>query len=340
MPAFKKMLSDLAGDLGIGASPFRLEPGPPASAEAFVVTTLGDLDLRPSEVKEMWWFFDGSVNVVEVRHHLWRSWGFCSRHAWAFALAAAELRAGLLQPAVLYEDLVGRAAAAVRRARTEAGVLKALSARDSCFTCDYCARSEDDPHFSEKTQQVNLREESTALVVESAPVWRPRSCPQCLGGQGIPCRPHLLSGDVRPPSDLAERLSALAGRMHVFRRSLLWRGPSASEQERASWVEVLGFFAGWAVPEIIASTAPHHISRRVDERRAQGRDQGELRRFVETSPDPYLASEALRTLVAGDGAQALRPWLEELAADKTLSLGIRQVALHALRRLDRPGGRG
>jgi hypothetical protein len=48
--------------------------------------------------------------------------------------------------------------------------------------------------------------------------------------------------------DLAGELRALARRLHVFVKSLTVDGPTATDEDRAAWVEALGFFAGWQVP--------------------------------------------------------------------------------------------
>lgn len=261
MPDARKILNHLAVDLGLPTkdSPFRAKKGPPASADPYQPSDRDELDLTLPEVKQIWWFLDGSVNTVDVRHHLWRSWGFCPRHTWTFVFAAIELRGGVpFQPAVLYEDLVGRAAAAARSGRRTQGILKSLQSGDSCLTCDYCANAEQDSNFSGEADRVNTRPRVAKLLADSHAVWKELSCPACLGGEGIPCRPHLLDGTVGVPDDLGARLGRLYERLHVFMRSMTWHGPVADEEQKASWVEAAGFFGGWAVPDLaLPKSSPH-----------------------------------------------------------------------------------
>jgi hypothetical protein len=53
-----------------------------------------------------------------------------------------------------------------------------------------------------------------------------------------------------------------------------------------------------------------------------------LRATAERGPDIYLRAEALRSLIAIEGAEPLRPWLEQLCRDAPFML--RDVARQAL----------
>ena len=59
------------------------------------------------------------------------------------------------------------------------------------------------------------------------------------------CRPHLIAG-CPVPSDLAQRLRALAGRVAIYRSSLT---PGVEVQVRGrtaiAWAEGVGWLAGW-----------------------------------------------------------------------------------------------
>lgn len=324
----KGALDRLVLELGLPTkdSPWRNREGPPASSDIYQPSA-PELDLTPAEVKQLWWFFDGSVNTVETRHHLWDSWGFCPRHTWAFAIASLEMRGTFFQPSVLYEDLVGRAARSVAHKHRRGAVANAMKPGASCLTCDYCATARTDPGFVGKTDLVNQREEFSQAVARLAPIWQPRSCPECLGGDGPPCRPHLLAGRAEPPDDLADRLAALHRRLDHFHRSMTWQGPEATDEDQASIFEVLGFFAGWQVLALVLEHAPS--TRR---RSAKPRD---LRWVVENADDPYIAIEALRTLIAGTKSSELAGWLRNLADDHSYNPSLRHAANQALEEMKR-----
>ena len=53
-----------------------------------------------------------------------------------------------------------------------------------------------------------------------------------------------------------------------------------------------------------------------------------LRQAAEAEKDIYLRAAALRSLITIEGAQALRPWLEQLS--RTGPLNVREIARQAL----------
>jgi hypothetical protein len=210
-----------------------------------------DLEADNLEVREFVSFLDGSIQIPEIRHHLWRSWGFCPRHTWLHAVAECELRGGRpFVTTILYRDLTTRAVAALsswhfrERARR-----RLLRSRDTCFTCDYLAlRADEDPLFESRTKRVNQRKRVTQLVVASRSQWHFRSCPACLGGSGPLCRPHLLAGVECSLDEVADDLNELSQRLTNLYRSMTWKGPIAVPADSSSWIEALGWFAGWAYP--------------------------------------------------------------------------------------------
>jgi hypothetical protein len=220
-----------------------------AHADVFPALTL-------PETKQLAWFLDGSIMDVGVRHHLWRSWGFCERHTWAHAIAEIELRYTALGTAILYDDLLGRARRALAR-RWEPATLRcrALRARDSCYTCDYVAHAGETPtgDLQHQQRQVNERSRFTDQLLREWPVWAPRACPHCApGAQGIPCRRHLAAEPARLDHEVVGGLTELGDRLSVYLRSLTWRGPEAQATHRSAFVEVLGWFAGWQIPLALA----------------------------------------------------------------------------------------
>ncbi|MCA1842922.1 MAG: hypothetical protein LC792_06960 [Actinobacteria bacterium] len=70
----------------------------------------------------------------------------------------------------------------------------------------------------------------------------------CLGGEGPPCRPHLLEGAAVPDRAVGDYLTGLARRLRAMTRSFTWGGAAAGPEERAAWVEALAWFGGWEYP--------------------------------------------------------------------------------------------
>lgn len=132
--------------------------GPPSRTDT--------LDLGIAEVKQLYEFLDGGIMVPDVRHHLWRSWGFCARHAWGYA--TVELELGLRDPfslGILYVDLIERAVRLLQSRRKPAVILRRLQSHDSCFTCDYLEISKrDDPRYLRHQRQANRRARTRQLL--------------------------------------------------------------------------------------------------------------------------------------------------------------------------------
>lgn len=213
----------------------------------------GDLEVSIVEAKELYCFLDGSIQNPYVRHQLWRSWGHCPRHAWAFFVANCELRLRPFQTGILYEDLTGRAARLLSRPLVpRAASRHLLRSHGTCFTCEYAALATPDPEYMAITDRVNRRRVITEWLVELRPWWEPRSCPFCLGGSGLVCRPHLLAGKPWVPRRTTAGLRELEGRLQTLVRSMTWNGPTSTNEDRASVVEAVGWFAGWGPADAIA----------------------------------------------------------------------------------------
>ncbi len=230
-------------------------------------SSAGGLDITPAEAKYWWsWFIFGSIMTVETRHHLRRSWGFCARHTWQHAMVEIEAWGGRpFGTAILYEDLCGRAARAVGARLKPAPLrLRRLRPRAVCLACDYLqiAQTVAEPSHLERCARVNRRERTTRLLAELQPLWRERTCPQCLGGKGIVCRMHLLESAGPLGRSLLSQLERLRQRLELFVRSMTWRGPVVGADVQVSWLEVLGWFAGWNFPAALASETASTTSRR------------------------------------------------------------------------------
>ncbi len=213
------------------------------------------------ELRQVWSMLDGgAIMVADVRHQLWRSWGLCRRHGWAFAAMEIECRGGRpFATTVLHEDLIARAARAMRRACRLPWPVgrRLLLERGPCLTCDFIEmvqRAGDNPlahpgaGWLRAMRPMEGLRRTMALVAATEPVWQRRACPLCLDGGGPLCRPHLLDGPTDHPHHLRSlsALEDLAGRIARFGRSMTWRGPTVGPEERAAWVEGLAWTGGWA----------------------------------------------------------------------------------------------
>jgi hypothetical protein len=214
---------------------------------------VSSLDLSLREVKELVSFSDGAIQAPDIRRHLWKSWGLCQRHAWGYAIVESELRWQPLGTTVLYVDLTQRAAAIARRSAVSSRArARRFEARSTCPTCDYLLLVDDgDERFAVRQAKVNGRARSRVWIAGSRAEWLAHSCPACLGGDGLPCRPHLLAGRLPCPPDLADRLDEIIKRLLRFQESMTWGADPATANESASLVEVLGWFAGWETPDRI-----------------------------------------------------------------------------------------
>jgi hypothetical protein len=224
----------------------------------------GSLDFTPAEVKQLWWFNDGSIMEPETRHHLWRSWGLCPRHAWGYAVVENEVRRGRpFSTAILYADLSERAARlAGRRLASWRRTASQLAPHDYCFTCDYLGvlsngeLTVDREQWVAMTPLVNRRKRTGELIAAAAELWETLACPSCLGGTGLVCRPHLIAG-AEPDRGLAGALRHLSRRLERFVDSMTALKTAVTPRERASWIEALGWFTGWDYPaKLLAESGP------------------------------------------------------------------------------------
>jgi hypothetical protein len=213
-------------------------PAPPAAILPIV------LQLTTVEVKQLWWFLDGAIMSPEARHRLWAAWGFCPRHTWAHFTCELELRALPRGTIILYEDLLGRAA---RPARNWVAQLRTTG---PCLTCDYLAvgdATRDEQGWAEETAVVNRHERTLTLLQECQVHWEPRTCPACLGGAGMICRPHLLEDGGKPTDRdaILATLNDLRRRVEGTGAAISWPRRTVLPREWAAVVETLGWFAGW-----------------------------------------------------------------------------------------------
>jgi hypothetical protein len=198
-----------------------------------------------AELNHLWWFADGAIMDAETRQHLRRSWGLCPRHAWLYFRVETELRIDPLGNAVLFTDLIGRAAEiAGRRSARRAGA--ALDAAESCFTCDQIRSGRPGrSRFAGQLGAVNTGGRAADWCLGCRQVWDERRCPTCTGrpdGQGVLCRAHALQTGARLPADY---LTALAERVARCEKSMTADGPARTADTDAAVVEALGWCCGW-----------------------------------------------------------------------------------------------
>ncbi|OGO42193.1 MAG: hypothetical protein A2Z04_06485 [Chloroflexi bacterium RBG_16_57_9] len=96
--------------------------------------------IKPSdgEIHFLWHFIQGSIMIPSTRWSLRRNWGMCDRHSFGFIAVEAAYRRGYLHgQAVLYKDLMERAAAAFKAPAPLQAVNVALKLRETepCLMC-------------------------------------------------------------------------------------------------------------------------------------------------------------------------------------------------------------
>ncbi len=251
------------------------------------------LRLTVEEVRLLWAFVHGDIMDGGIRIQLRDSLGFCPRHTWAYAVVEVELwqtgagrRAGH-QPfdvTVLFEDLLGHVADGLTRGPTliRRHPESILTPSGHCRICAEIAPASGAgmrlgyaaSNSEALTQEANQLIWTQRWCAETAPVWMPEMCPACaaMSPHGNPtvdeprllCRTHLqglgrLSAPLR--EDVAARLRVLQDRVHRLNASMTQYGAESTPHVDASWIETLGFFAGWGLPLHLAT-----ITQSTDER--------------------------------------------------------------------------
>jgi hypothetical protein len=205
-------------------------------------------DYTPQEVKQLWWFRDGSIMSVPIRQRLWEGRGLCYRHAWGYALLEIEMMAGrAFSTAILYSDFTDRAAKLFAGKRGF-GRRPKLAATQPCLTCDHLRTTEHQSltgaEWPRGAEIVNRGQNTRLLVGWCAETWQGASCPDCLGGSGPTCRPHLIAG-AEPSAGISETLAGMAARLEPLVRSMTVDRTDIGDSERSSWIEAIGWFTGW-----------------------------------------------------------------------------------------------
>lgn len=245
---------------------------------------VGPLGWPRRKCARLWSFIHGDIMDGSMRRLLRASLGLCPRHTWAYAVVEIELwqaGAGVRgghQPfdvTVLYEDLLGHVADGLDRKtsllrRHPDNVLVPVG---PCRICEDMASADlpgvrmgyANSNTEALTVEANGLAHTTAWCRETLPLWRDRACPDCWPGimeqSGDPvllCRFHLAArrpvpGQVR--RDVASRLRDVRARVRRLTESMTDYGAPAGSEENVSWIEAIGFFAGWGLPLYLTAGA-------------------------------------------------------------------------------------
>lgn len=249
------------------------------------LVAVGPLELSPEEVRQLWSFIHGDIMDGSMRRLLRASLGLCPRHTWAYAVVEIELwqagagARGGHQPfdvTVLYEDLLEHVANGLDR---KGSLLhrhpdEVLLPVGPCRICEDMASPSltglrmgyANSNTEALTIEANGLAHTTDWCRETSPLWRRgRVCPACdpatPAGAGDPvllCRFHLAARRPLPEPlrhAVASRLREVRGRMRHLTESMTDYGTPVGGEENASWIEAVGFFAGWGLPLYLASDA-------------------------------------------------------------------------------------
>lgn len=161
--------------------------------------------LSPGEVHFLWWFMQGSIMDPEMRRDLRLAWGMCDRHGVGALGAEAAFRHGYLHgPAILYEDLMERAAQALALCGplARARLARRLRSRAGCRMCELGYG----PHSAsfiarDRVEQGRNLSPLRAFLSQSRAHWMSTVCGRCSRSAAkVCCRLHLLEALRSDPS--------------------------------------------------------------------------------------------------------------------------------------------
>ena len=209
--------------------------------------------LSDGEVHHFYWFIQGSIMNRGTRARLWRSWGFCERHAWAHFTVETAFRGDfLLGAAILYEDLVARAVRALRESPTPLGRWRRLRPRGPCMMCEMgvfgAGRGVASPALIVRGRSPDRL---VAFARECRDHWAGTVCARCdPASDGALCRKHFVEdtshGSSAQTHALCATLEELHARLILYRNAFTWehRGTDGSEH-RAALITAIGWMSGW-----------------------------------------------------------------------------------------------
>jgi len=215
-----------------------------------------DAPLSPGEVHFLWWFIQGSIMQPETRRQLRLAWGMCERHGVGALAAEAALRHGYLHgPAILYADLMARAARAFGVAGPLPGarLARRLRSRGACLMCELGFGPDSRSFISqERVEAGRDLSQIRAILVTLERHWRATVCGRCAGSRAQPrCRVHLVE-ELRndPLLDLEPQRALVCSILgHVERYDASFRlemQGTDSPEDRAALVSAAGWCGGWS----------------------------------------------------------------------------------------------
>lgn len=212
--------------------------------------------LSPGEVQFLWWFIQGSVMEPQTRRRLWRAWGMCARHAFAWLCAEASFRHGYLHgPAIVYAELMAQALRALSAPPplAAARVARRLRDRGRCLMCEL-GYGPGSRGFISAARLAAGRDVAALgeFMARSERHWREDVCGVCAGcASAARCRIHLLrevaGGSLSGLAAHRVRLARMAARAARYSDSFRWerRGTDTAE-DRAALVSAAGWCGGWS----------------------------------------------------------------------------------------------
>lgn len=190
-----------------------------------------------------------------TRDRLRKAWGMCERHAWGWMAVESSFRHGYMHgPAVLYEDIMGRALDAfdLKGPLRYQRIKQRLRSKGRCLMCEegYGVGSNGIIKPDRVAQGRDLSPLQT-LAKTTDPYWRKNVCGLCSGdGSIVRCRKHLVEDlTVGLIQDLAPHMflvSNLAHHMSKFARSfqLEFQGTQTVDDD-AALISCVGWLSGW-----------------------------------------------------------------------------------------------
>jgi len=220
-----------------------------------VITNAERWQLSDGELHYIWWFIQGSIMEADVRWRLRRAWGMCQRHAWGTLAGEAAFRQNYFHgPAILYEDILGRALRAFELTGPwpAARIARRLRPTGPCMMCEMGFDRRSRGSFNR--ERLDAGRDLTMIrrfAATTSEYWTGTVCGKCSGeGSRARCRPHLLEDARRGAAvDLVADRATLAGileRLAVYARSFRWESrDTATDRDRAALLSAVGWCSGW-----------------------------------------------------------------------------------------------
>lgn len=185
----------------------------------------------------------------DVRSHLRRALGFCSRHTWLYAIVEVELWEGEVgalaghQPfdtCVLYADLLNAAVLRLDRSRkwcSRGNVKRALRSSDNCLVCRAVRHLElsgldrtagyGNSDTLALTEQVNCLRHTQCQLAATEPLWHSLVCPLCRADASVTLASRARAHGTHDPSAPTSRAAPVVCRPHLLAS---WESVAAGPQ--------------------------------------------------------------------------------------------------------------